>query len=54
MQYSNKDYNPEKHDRWRALTVKQPYANDLVTEAYKDENGIVYGKKTTRHTVATC
>ena len=43
MQYSNKDYNPEKHDRWRALTVKQPYANDLVTEAYKDENGIVYG-----------
>lgn len=46
MQYSNKDYNPEKHDRWRALTVKQPYANDLVTEAYKDENGIVYGKKT--------
>ena len=46
MQYSNKNYNPEKHDRWRALTVKQPYANDLVTEAYKDENGIVYGKKT--------
>lgn len=46
MQYSNKDYNPEKHDRWRALTVKQPYANDLVTEAYKDENGIAYGKKT--------
>ena len=37
MQYRNKDYNPEKHDRWRALTVKQPYANDLVTEAYKDE-----------------
>lgn len=45
MQYSNKDYNPEKHDRWRALTVKQPYANDLVTAAYKDENGVVYGRK---------
>jgi hypothetical protein len=45
MQYSNKDYNPEKHDRWHALTVKQPYANCLVTEAYKDENGIVYGEK---------
>ena len=45
MQYSNKDYNPEKHDRWRALTVKQPYANDLVTEAYKDENGIVLREK---------
>lgn len=46
MQYNNKDYKPKLHDRWRALTVKQPYANDLVTEAYKDENGIVYGKKT--------
>ena len=45
MQYSNKDYNPEKHDRWRALTVKQPYANDLVTAAYKDENDVVYGRK---------
>lgn len=45
MQYSDKDYNPEKHDRWRALTVKQPYANDLVTAAYKDENGVVYGRK---------
>ena len=45
MQYSNKDYNPEKHDRLRALTVKQPYANDLVTAAYKDENGVVYGRK---------
>lgn len=59
MQYSNKDYNPEKHDRWRALTVKQPYANDLVTAAYKDENGVVYGRKSIevrskkRHTVAT-
>lgn len=46
MQYSNKDYNSKKHDRWRALTVKQPYANDLVTVAYNDENGIVYGAKT--------
>lgn len=46
MQYSNKEYNAELHDRWRALTVKQPYANDLVTEEYKDENGIVYAKKT--------
>ena len=45
MQYNNKEYNPEKHDRWRALTVKQPYANDLVTAAYKDENGVIYGRK---------
>ena len=46
MQFNSKEYDPEKHDRWRALTVKQPYANDLVAEAYKDENGIVYGEKT--------
>lgn len=45
MQYSNKEYDPEKHDRWHALTVKQPYANDLVDASYKDENGIVYGLK---------
>lgn len=46
MQYNNKDYNPEKHDRWRALTVKQPYANDLVTKASEDENGMTYAVKT--------
>lgn len=45
MQFNSKEYDPEKHDRWRALTVKQPYANDLVTAAYKDENGVVYGRK---------
>lgn len=44
MQYWNKDYNPAKHDRWRALTVKNPYATQLVTPAYED-NGIVYGEK---------
>lgn len=46
MQYSSKEYNPQEHDKWHALTVKQPYANDLVTAAYKDENGTVYGIKT--------
>lgn len=45
MQYNNKDYDPEKHDRWRALTVKQPYANDLVTPAYKDEKEMTFGVK---------
>ena len=44
MQYNNKDYKPELHDRWRALTVKNPYATQLVTAAYED-NGIVYGEK---------
>ena len=42
MQYNNKDYKPKLHDRWRALTVKNPYATQLVTAAYED-NGIVYG-----------
>lgn len=31
MQYPNKEFDAEKHDRWRALSVKQPYANDLVS-----------------------
>lgn len=44
MQYNNKDYDPSQHDRWRALTVKQPYATQLVTAAYEDNN-IVYGEK---------
>lgn len=44
MQYNNKDYNPDQHDRWRALTVKNPFATQLVTAAYED-NGIIYGEK---------
>lgn len=34
MQFKAKEYNAEKHDRFHALTVKQPYADDLVTHAY--------------------
>lgn len=45
MQYNNKNYNAFQHDRWRALTVKQPYAHDLTTVAYKHE-GVTYGVKT--------
>lgn len=45
MQFNSKDYNPAQHDRWRALTVKNPYATQLVTAAYED-NGIIYGEKT--------
>ena len=44
MHFNSKDYNPAQHDRWRALTVKNPYATQLVTAAYED-NGIVYGEK---------
>lgn len=31
MQYKREEFNEEEHDRWRALTVKQPYATNLVT-----------------------
>lgn len=44
MQFDNKAYDPARHDRFRALTVKQPYANDLVTPLYKD-NDIIMGVK---------
>lgn len=44
MQYNNKDYKLKLHDRWCALTFKNPYATQLVTAAYED-NGIVYGEK---------
>lgn len=40
MQYDNKEYNPELHDKWRALTVKQPYADYLVTESCEQDGNI--------------
>lgn len=50
MQYSSKEYNPKLHDEFPSLTVKQPYANALVTVAYKDadKEGYEheYGEKT--------
>ena len=45
MQFNSKEYNPAQHDRWRALTVKNPYATQLVTAAY-EMDGIIYGEKT--------
>lgn len=44
MQFNNKEYNKEKHDRWKALTVKQPYATALVTPS-KTIDGVTYGLK---------
>ena len=34
----------ESYDIYKALTVKQPYANDLVTVSYQ-EDGVNYGIK---------
>ena len=31
MQIDKKDYNPDEHEIYKALTVRQPYA-DLLTE----------------------
>lgn len=45
MQYSYKEYNKEDHDLFYALTVKQPYADRLVTPSTKDGNGIFYAEK---------
>lgn len=44
MQFNRKDYNPAQHDRWRALTVKNPYATQLVTAAFEDD-GVIYAEK---------
>lgn len=45
MQISKAEYNLELHDKWHALTVRQPYAQRLVTAAYVDDDGTVYGEK---------
>lgn len=37
MQYNNKDYNPIAHDRYKALSVKQPYAGYIADETKKIE-----------------
>lgn len=44
MQYKNSEYKEDEHDRFPALTVKQPYATHLVT-CDKDIDGTIYGVK---------
>ena len=44
MQYKPNEYNPALHDKWRALSVKQPYANLLLTPAY-ELDGTLYAEK---------
>lgn len=44
MQFKNSEYNAEIHDRYKALTVKQPYAKHLVTVAYVDD-GTAFAEK---------
>ena len=44
MQIKSTEYNEKLHDKWHALTVKQPYAQHLVTVAYID-NETTYAEK---------
>ena len=39
MQIDNKQYDPELHDQYHAISVKQPFAQDLVTKCREDEHG---------------
>lgn len=44
MQINSKDYDEKLHDRFKALTVRQPYAGMIVTPAYVDGD-VTYGIK---------
>ena len=39
MQIDRKDYNPEEHEMFRALCVKQPYADLLTRVSFRDSEG---------------
>ena len=39
MQIPKSEYNPELHDKYKGLTVKQPYADLLTVVAYRNEDG---------------
>jgi len=39
MQIDKKDYNPELHDKYKCLSVKQPYADLLTVITFQDEEG---------------
>lgn len=46
MQIERKDFNPDQHDVYKALTVKQPYADLLTRVAFRDESGEYHAEKT--------
>ena len=39
MQIDRKDYNPEQHEVFKALSVKQPYADLLTRVVSRDDEG---------------
>ena len=46
MQIDRQFYNPDIHDKFRGLSVKQPYADLLTKATYRDEDGNYYADKT--------
>jgi len=46
MQIDRKKYDPEQHDVYKALSVKQPYADLLTRVVYRDESGKYHAEKT--------
>lgn len=46
MQINRKDYNPDQHDVYKALSVKQPYADLLTRVVFRDECGKYHAEKT--------
>ena len=55
MQIDRKDYDPKQHAVYKALTVKQPFADLLTRVVFRDANGEYHAEKTievrTRNTV---
>lgn len=45
MQIHPSKYNPDSHEKFRALTVKQPFADCLITPAFTDADGVTFGEK---------
>lgn len=45
MQYKLSEYDSEKHDKFNALTVKQPWASELLKKCRTDEDGNTYAVK---------
>jgi len=46
MQIDKKNFDPVQHDIYKALSVKQPYADLLTRVAYRDEMGEFHAEKT--------
>lgn len=46
MQIDRKEYDPERHDLFHALTVKQPYADLLTRVVFRDDMGRYHAAKT--------